>query len=83
MGVKAIDDISRPLKSAINDLSNGKISPDVIQLKHGNASSVIFTLSKVASDLDYLSENLKSRGYGSDSLLGRLKQAFAGLFGGF
>lgn len=83
MGVSAIDEIVRPLKNAARELEAGQVSANIIHVKNGSVSSLVYTIRKSVADLEYLSENLKSRGFRDSSLLGRLKQAFAGLFGGF
>ena len=83
MGVKAIDDIAQPLKSVLQDLEGGKVNESLFQLKSISTSNVLYVIKKSVSDLEYLSENLKSRGFRDNSLWGRLKQAFAGLFGGW
>ena len=83
MGVKSIDDIVRSLKDAVASLKEGKVDSETIRLKRRDADAVLYTLNKVSNDLDFLSTNLARRGYGDASLLGRLRQAFNGLFGGF
>lgn len=83
MGINAIDDINRSLREAISYLRSGKIDNETIKPKNKNVESVIYTIQKCSNDLTFLSQSLERRGYGDKSLLGRLKQAFDGLFGGF
>jgi len=83
MGIKAIDEINIKIKDALIDLQNGKLDNEVIHFKGKNADAVIYTIRKASNDLTFLSESLERKGYGDKSLLGRLKQAFEGLFGGF
>jgi len=83
MGIKAIDEINGRLKDGLLDLKNGKVSGEIIHLKGKNVDAVLYTIQKVSNDLMFLSESLERKGYGDKSLLGRLKQAFQGLFGGF
>ena len=83
MGVKAIDEVTFPLKDVLGVLKEGKLDGEIIRCRRKDADAVIYTISKAVMNLDYLSENLASRGYGDKSLMGRLKQAFSGLFGGF
>ena len=83
MGVKAIDEINNRLKNGLYDLRNGRVSDEIIRLKGKNSDAIIYTIQKASNDLMFLSESLAKKGYGDSSLLGRLKQAFQGLFGGF
>ena len=83
MGIKAIDEINRRLKDGLLDLKNGKTDRETIKFKSKNVDAVIYTIQKASNDLMFLSESLSRKGYGDKSLLGRLKQAFEGLFGGF
>jgi hypothetical protein len=83
MGIKAIDEINNRIKDALLDLQNGKLDSEVIHLKGKNVDAVLYTVKKASNDLMFLSESLERKGYGDKSLLGKLKQAFEGLFGGF
>ena len=83
MGIKAIDEINRRLNDGLLDLKNGKVDSEIIHLKSKNIDAVLYTIQKASNDLMFLSESLQRKGYGDKSLLGRLKQAFEGLFGGF
>jgi len=83
MGVKAIDEINASLKDALAVLKEGRLDKEIIRCHRKDADAVIYTLTKASMNLDFLSSNLASRGYGDHSLLGRLKAAFNGLFGGF
>jgi hypothetical protein len=83
MGIKAIDDINRTLKDGIFYLRTGKVDSSTIKIKNKNTDAILYTLQKCSNDLNFLSNTLAQRGYGDKSLLGRLKQAFQGLFGGF
>jgi len=83
MGIKAIDEINGRLKDGLLDLKNGRLDSEVIHLKGKNTDAVLYTIQKASNDLMFLSESLERKGYGDKTLLGRLKQAFEGLFGGF
>jgi len=83
MGIKAIDEINGRLRDALVDLQNGRLDGEVIHMKGKNTEAVIYTIRKASNDLTFLSESLERKGYGDKTLLGRLKQAFEGLFGGF
>lgn len=83
MGVKALDDMARSLKSVAQDLENARVSEDIFRLKTVSTNTVVYNIQKVALDVEFLSENLKNRGFRDNSLWGRLKQAFAGLLGGW
>lgn len=83
MGVRAIDDILRPMRSALAELEKAKLNDRIIHMENRSISSTLHTLKKGVSDFEFLSENLKARGFRDRSLWGRMRQAFAGLFGGF
>lgn len=83
MGVKAVDDVVRSLREAIGYLREGKLDSETIRLRRRDVDAVLYTLNKAGNDLEFMSTSLSRRGYGDASLLGRLKQAFNGLFGGF
>lgn len=83
MGVEAIDKINRSIKAALQDIDEGYKDNATINLKKKNGMALIYTLRKASSDLDFLSESLKNKGYGDMGILASLKRAFMGLFGGF
>ncbi len=83
MGVEAIDKINRSIKTALQDIDEGYKDNSTINLKKKNGMALIYTLRKASSDLDFLSESLKSKGYGDTGIFASLKRAFMGLFGGF
>ena len=83
MGIKAIEDINRRISSGLSDLKCGRMSNEIIHLKGKNIDAVMYTIEKANNDLMFLSESLARKGYSDKSMMGRLKQAFEGLFGGF
>ena len=83
MGIKAIDEINGHLRSSLSYLRSAKIDSETLKMPRKDADAVLYTLNKCSNDLYFLSESLAKKGYGDNSLLGKLKQAFQGLFGGF
>jgi hypothetical protein len=83
MGIKAIDDINRNLKLTISYLREGKVDRETFKIRGKDSDAILYTFEKVSNDLYFLSEKLAQRGYEDKSFLGRLKQAFIGIFGGF
>ena len=83
MGVEALDKINRSIKEALSHLDEGYVDNANIRLKRRNCMALIYTLRKASSDIDFLSDSLKNKGYGDDGLFQCLKRSFRGLFGGY